>query len=86
MNTQQNDAPAKEWYRSETIRGGVLSLLTGVVLIAFAAAPLLGGNGVDVNLLQEGVLALAGAASSLGGLLSVHGRVKATRPIAPLGR
>jgi hypothetical protein len=39
-----------------------------------------------VNLLQEGVLALAGAASSLGGLLSVHGRVKATRPIAPLGR
>jgi len=56
-----------------------VSLLTGVVLIAFAAAPLLGGNGVDVNLLQEGVLALAGAASSLGGLLSVHGRVKATR-------
>jgi hypothetical protein len=65
---------AKTWYRSKTIWGGIVAL----------AAAVGGLVGLDVDAEQGSALTLAftQAASAIGAIVAIIGRLEAVKPIA----
>ncbi len=67
----------KPWYQSKTVWGALIAI----------AAPLLGRAGLDVGGAEQAEIAeaLTTLAGTLGGLLAISGRLRATKGVGGLG-